>query len=176
MWRCTGHEAPERFLPVCPQSESSGDDPMSVNAHRVRVGRAYDARVRGDGTRVLVDRLWPRGLTKQRADFDEWQKDVAPSTALRRWYGHDPALFDEFSTRYRAELAEPVRARVMSHLFAVARHGNLTLVTASKAVEISEAAVLVSILNGGSQPGTVANDGSQRPGSAAAATGEREVS
>lgn len=149
---------------------------MSVRAHRVRVGRAYDARVRGSGTRVLVDRLWPRGLSKQRADFDEWQKNVAPSTGLRQWYGHDPDLFDEFSTRYRAELEDPVRARVMSHLFAVARHGNLTLVTASKSVEISEAAVLVAILNGGSQPGARANDASQKPGFAATATGEREVS
>ncbi|MDY7544564.1 MULTISPECIES: DUF488 domain-containing protein [unclassified Cryobacterium] len=120
---------------------------MSVVAHRVRISRAYDARVRGDGTRVLVDRLWPRGLSKQRANFDEWQKAVAPSTALRQWYGHDPKLFAEFSARYRSELAYPVQAKVLSHLFAVARHGNLTVLTASKSVEISEAAVLVAILN-----------------------------
>jgi uncharacterized protein YeaO (DUF488 family) len=114
--------------------------------HHVRIARAYDPRVRGDGTRVLVDRLWPRGLSKQNADFDEWQKDVAPSNVLRQWYGHDPDLFDDFSARYRAELEDPVRARIVSHLAAIARHGNLTLVTASKAADISEAAVLVGIL------------------------------
>lgn len=146
---------------------------MSVRAHRVRVGRAYDPRVRGDGTRVLVDRLWPRGLTKQRADFDEWQKDVAPSTALRKWYGHDPDLFDEFSARYRAELADPVRARIMSHLFAVARHGNLTVVTASKAFEISEAAVLVAVLVAEVPP---AVNRSHAPVAARAAADDREVS
>ena len=147
---------------------------MSVSEHHVRIGGAYDSRARGDGTRVLVDRLWPRGLSKERADFDEWQKDVAPSTGLRQWYGHDPDLFDEFSARYRAELEDPAQARIMVHLFAVARHGNLTMITASKAVEISEAAVLASILNGETQYGTVANDGSHKP-HLAAATGDRGV-
>nr|WP_201799368.1 DUF488 family protein [Subtercola vilae] len=112
----------------------------------MRVGRAYDARVRGDGVRVLVDRLWPRGLSKGAADFDEWQKAVAPSTALRQWYGHDPVLFEEFSARYRVELEDPDRARILSHLRALARHGNVTVLTASKAADISEAAVLVGIL------------------------------
>ncbi|MEA9985963.1 DUF488 domain-containing protein [Subtercola sp. RTI3] len=147
---------------------------MSVSAHRVRIGRAYDSRVRGDGIRVLVDRLWPRGLSKERADFDEWQKDVAPSPVLRQWYGHDPDLFDEFSARYRAELEDPVRARILVHLFAVARHGNLTMITASKAAEISEAAVLVSILNGESRSATAANDRSHTP-DLAAATNEQKV-
>ena len=148
---------------------------MSVSMHRVRTVRAYDLRVRGDGTRVLVDRLWPRGLSKQRADFDEWQKDVAPSTGLRKWYGHKPELFDEFSARYRAELEDPVRVSILSHLFAVARHGNLTLVTASKAVEISEAAVLVSILTAQSLPAASANNRSHRPDLAAKATDDKEV-
>ena len=147
---------------------------MSVSEHHVRIGRAYDSRVRGDGTRVLVDRLWPRGSSRERADFDEWQKDVAPSTGLRQWYGHDPDLFDEFSARYRAELEDSVQARIMVHLFAVARHGNLTMITASKALEISEAAVLVSILNGETQYGTVANDRSHKP-HLAAATGDQGV-
>ena len=145
---------------------------MSLGDRSLRVGRAYDARVRGDGVRVLVDRLWPRGLSKQRADFDEWQRDVAPSTGLRQWYGHDPELFDEFSARYRVELADRVKSRIMSHLFAVARHGNLTVVTASKAVEISEAAVLVSILNGETLP---ADDSSQGPAVKAPAPPDREV-
>jgi uncharacterized protein YeaO (DUF488 family) len=115
--------------------------------HHIRVGRAYDERARGDGTRVLVDRLWPRGLSKDRADFDEWQKGIAPTTALRKWYGHDPDLFTEFVVRYRKELQDPTRAEILTHLAALARHGNLTVVTASKAVEISEAAVLVHLLS-----------------------------
>ncbi|MGZ4694395.1 MAG: DUF488 domain-containing protein, partial [Acidimicrobiales bacterium] len=73
----------------------------------VRVGRVYDERTRADGLRVLVDRLWPRGLTKATADLDDWCREVAPSTALRRWYAHDPERFDEFGRRYRAEMDEP---------------------------------------------------------------------
>ncbi|MDI1290565.1 MAG: DUF488 family protein, partial [bacterium] len=60
-----------------------------ASAHTVKVGRVYDERVRGDGSRVLVDRIWPRGLSKAKADLDDWCKEVAPSTALRTWYGHD---------------------------------------------------------------------------------------
>ncbi len=63
----------------------------------MRVGRVYDEAVPGDGARVLVDRIWPRGLSKERAALDEWCKQVAPSTALRKWYGHDPSLFEEFA-------------------------------------------------------------------------------
>jgi uncharacterized protein YeaO (DUF488 family) len=72
---------------------------MMTEKHPVKVGRAYDERVRGDGARVLVDRIWPRGLSKEKADFDEWCKEVAPSTELRKWYGHDPKLFAEFTRR-----------------------------------------------------------------------------
>ena len=78
---------------------------------RVRVGRVYDERTAQDGTRVLVDRLWPRGLTKKRADLDEWCKQIAPSSALRRWYGHDPERFIEFARRYGVELDDPSRDR-----------------------------------------------------------------
>ncbi len=78
--------------------------------HQVRIGRVYEARTGEDGTRVLVDRLWPRGLTKDRADLDEWCKQIAPSADLRRWYGHDPDRFAEFARRYRAELDHPARA------------------------------------------------------------------
>lgn len=117
-----------------------------ASAHRVTVGRAYDERERGDGTRVLVDRIWPRGLSKDEADFDEWCKEIAPSTELRKWYGHDPERFDEFTTRYREELKEPERAEVLEHLRALARNGNLTLITASKASDISQAAVLAEVI------------------------------
>ena len=114
--------------------------------HEVRVRRAYDEPSPEDGTRVLVDRIWPRGLSKAKAHFDEWCKTVAPSIALRKSYGHDPARFEEFSRRYRAELAEPERAEALQHLRDLAEHGNLTLITATRQADISEAAVLASLL------------------------------
>ncbi|MEO7979987.1 MAG: DUF488 family protein [Sporichthyaceae bacterium] len=117
-----------------------------ANKHEVKVGRAYDARARGDGARVLVDRIWPRGLSKEKADLDEWCKLVAPSTALRKWYSHDPELFEEFRGRYRAELDEPGRAEALQHLRDLAKRRNLTLLTATKQADISEAAVLADLL------------------------------
>lgn len=112
----------------------------------VQVRRIYDPATPGDGTRVLVDRIWPRGMSKARAHLDEWCKQVAPSTELRKWYGHDPKLFDEFVRCYRDELAESVRADALAHLHDLAEKQTLTLLTASKAVDISEAAVLAHLL------------------------------
>jgi uncharacterized protein YeaO (DUF488 family) len=83
---------------------------------KVQVRRAYEDPAQGDGTRVLVDRIWPRGLTKARAALDEWCKEIAPSTELRKWYGHDPERFEEFGRRYQAELADPERAGALAHL------------------------------------------------------------
>jgi uncharacterized protein YeaO (DUF488 family) len=114
----------------------------------VRIRRAYDAPESADGTRVLVDRLWPRGLAKAKADIDEWCKNIAPSTELRKWYGHDPARFDEFSRRYRAELTEPQPAEAVAHLRALAKSKPLTLLTATREADISEAAVLAEVLRG----------------------------
>ena len=119
-----------------------------ASKHEVRVRRAYDEPVRDDGARVLVDRIWPRGLSKERADFDEWCKAVAPSTTLRKWYGHDPERFEEFGRRYRAELEEPERAAALRHLRDLATHGTLTLITATKHADISEAVVLADLLRG----------------------------
>jgi uncharacterized protein YeaO (DUF488 family) len=119
-----------------------------MSRQRVRVRRAYDEPQRGDGARVLVDRLWPRGLSRERADLDEWCKDVAPSPELRKWYAHDPERFAEFRRRYRAELRTPARAEALDHLRALARRRNLTLLTATKAADISEAAVLAELLDG----------------------------
>lgn len=113
---------------------------------RVRVGRVYDPRTAQDGARVLVDRLWPRGLTKARADLDEWCKQIAPSTELRTWYGHDPERFDEFARRYRSELGEPGRAESLRHLRDLARQQALTLLTATRDADISEATVLAALL------------------------------
>jgi uncharacterized protein YeaO (DUF488 family) len=113
----------------------------------VRIGRVYDEPADDDGFRVLVDRIWPRGMTKARAALDEWCKDVGPSGELRKWYGHDPAKFEEFTRLYRAELEQGERARALQHLRDLAADRRLILLTASKAVDISEAAVLATILN-----------------------------
>ena len=112
----------------------------------VRVRRVYDDADDQDGLRVLVDRRWPRGVTKARADLDEWCKEVAPSTALRKWYGHDPVSFEEFTRRYQAELEEPERAAALQHLRALADGHRLTLLTATKHPDISQAAVLADLL------------------------------
>jgi uncharacterized protein YeaO (DUF488 family) len=116
------------------------------NSSKVQVRRVYDDPAPGDGSRVLVDRIWPRGMTKERASLDEWCKQIAPSTELRQWYGHDPERFAEFTRRYGEELAEPERAEALGHLRALAETGTVTLLTASKAVDISEAAVLAGLL------------------------------
>jgi uncharacterized protein YeaO (DUF488 family) len=118
-----------------------------ARATLVQVRRVYDAPEPEDGQRVLVDRLWPRGVSKERAHLDEWCREVAPSTELRKWYGHDPARYDEFVRRYREELQEPERADLVHHLHELAGRGNLTLLTAAKRSDISEATVLADLLS-----------------------------
>lgn len=112
----------------------------------VRMARVYEEPAQDDGLRILVDRIWPRGLSKERAHLDEWCREIAPSTELRKWYGHDPARFSEFAQRYRLELAEPDRAQQLVQLRRLASSQTLTLLTASKAIEISQAAVLIAVL------------------------------
>ena len=116
-------------------------------AHRVQVRRVYDPPLPDDGQRVLVDRLWPRGVSKERAHLDEWCKGVAPSTELREWYGHDPDRYEEFARRYRVELGQPEPAAALAQLRKLAASGPLTLLTAAKRSDISEAAVLANLLN-----------------------------
>ncbi len=113
---------------------------------RVQVRRVYEEPEPEDGTRVLVDRIWPRGLTRAKAALDEWCKDVAPSGELRRWYGHDPGRFEEFGRRYRVELQGPRQAEALSHLRGLAKDRRLTLLTGTRQPEISEAAVLAALL------------------------------
>jgi uncharacterized protein YeaO (DUF488 family) len=113
---------------------------------RIRVRRAYEPPSPDDGARVLVDRIWPRGLRKDAARLDEWAKDVAPSTELRKWYGHDPAKFDEFRRRYTEELSGSAQRKELGKLRALAAAGPVTLLTATRDVEISQAAVLAQIL------------------------------
>jgi uncharacterized protein YeaO (DUF488 family) len=112
----------------------------------VRVGRVYDPPTAQDGTRVLVDRLWPRGLKRDAAALDEWRREIAPSNQLRAWYGHDPDRWAEFAARYRTELDDPQRAVALAHLADLARAQTVTLLTASKAVEISDATVIAQML------------------------------
>lgn len=125
---------------------------MTKSTRDVQVRRVYDPAEDQDGTRVLVDRLWPRGIKKVDAHLDEWSKDVGPSADLRRWYGHEPAKFEEFSRRYLAELDDPARAAALDHLRELADGQRLTLLTATKNAEISEAAVLATILRGSARP------------------------
>ena len=113
---------------------------------QIRVRRAYEPPSPDDGARVLVDRIWPRGLRKDAARLDEWAKDVAPSTELRKWYGHDPAKFDEFRRRYLDELSGSAQRAELGKLGALAATRPVTLLTATRAVDISEAAVLAQIL------------------------------
>ena len=123
-----------------------GDDgPMQ----QVRARRVYEQAEPSDGRRVLVDRLWPRGLSKEKAHLDEWLKAVAPSDELRRWYGHQPAKFAEFKRRYQTELTEPEQAEALGHLRDEARSGPVTLLTATKDLEHSEAEFLVQLLRSG---------------------------
>ncbi len=114
----------------------------------VQVRRIYEEAKDDDGARVLVDRIWPRGVSKEKAELDEWCKDISPSTELRKWYDHDPEKFDEFARRYRQELKEPGRNDALEHLKGMAKDQRLTLLTATKAADISEAAVLATILGG----------------------------
>lgn len=109
--------------------------------------RVYEDPRPEDGRRILVDRLWPRGLRKDSAGIDEWCKEIAPSADLRTWYGHDPDRYLEFVRRYRTELDEPDRAGALEHLRAIAASETVTLLTATKSVEISHANVLAVVIS-----------------------------
>jgi len=108
--------------------------------------RIYDEPRDDDGRRVLVDRVWPRGVRRDAGRFDEWLRDIAPSTELRKWYGHDPDRFDEFRRRFLEELDDQAHATAKQRLSEMAHGGHLTLLTASKDLERSEAAVLAEWL------------------------------
>ncbi len=114
----------------------------------VKIKRVYDPVSADDGKRVLIDRLWPRGIKKEKAHVDEWMKEIAPSTGLRIWFSHDPAKWQEFRKRYRKELED--HAALLEKLRAEAKKGTVTLVFASKDVEHVNAVVLKELLE---QPG-----------------------
>lgn len=110
----------------------------------VRLKRAYEPAEPSDGYRVLVDRLWPRGVTREEARLDAWARDLAPSPELRRWFGHDPAKFDEFRRRYRDELAH--RPEQLEALRRRAREGTVTLVYGARDPDHNAAVVLAELL------------------------------
>ena len=115
----------------------------------VRVARVYDAAEPGDGARILVDGLWPRGLSKQAAGLDVWCRQIAPSTELRTWYAHDPARLTS-SQRGTVRTQEPERAVALDSLRERSSRQVVTLLTATKAIEIGHAVVLANVLCGDS--------------------------
>jgi len=112
----------------------------------VSIKRAYEPTAKTDGVRVLVDRLWPRGVTKSKANIDLWVKELAPSTELRKWFGHDPEKWSEFQKKYRAELKGNL---ALSEIRALSRQENVTLVYAAKDELHSHALVLKQVLDRG---------------------------
>jgi len=117
-----------------------------ISAARIRLRRAYQSPSRGDGTRILVDRLWPRGVRKSEAAIDRWTKTIAPTGALRTWFAHDPARWQEFRRRYAAELRG--HSDEIAELRAMARRGPITLVFAAHDEAHNNAVVLRSVLLG----------------------------
>ncbi len=110
----------------------------------IRIKRIYDPASPGDGRRILIDRLWPRGLKKEEARFDEWLKDLAPSDELRKWFSHDPAKWSEFQKRYRSELRG--KAELLERLRTEARKGTVTLLYSARDEEHNNAVVLKELL------------------------------
>jgi uncharacterized protein YeaO (DUF488 family) len=134
-----------------------------VTAKRVNVKRVYEEPARTDGTRVLVDRLWPRGLSKARAAVDKWLRDLAPSDALRKWFHARPDAWTMFRKRYLKELARPESAEALSELYRLAnQRKKLTLLFAPRNEEQNNATVLKDLLEGMRKPPTGTGPGGVR--------------
>ncbi len=118
----------------------------SIQSKNVRLKRAYEPASPSDGTRVLIDRLWPRGVKKEDAKIDEWLKEIAPSTELRKWFAHDPARWREFRRRYQSEVRQ--YPEQLAHLRALARQGIMTLVFSAHDEEHNDAVVLRDLILG----------------------------
>ena len=123
---------------------------MAKQKLQIALKRVYDEPEPSDGTRVLVERLWPRGLSKERMRVDVWLKEIAPSNELRKWFGHEPEKFAEFRRRYEAELASESGQEALAKLRDMARRGPVTLVFAAHDVEHNNAVVLRDLLLAGS--------------------------
>jgi len=117
-----------------------------VSAGNVKLKRAYEPPTADDGTRILIDRLWPRGVTKERAAIDQWMKDISPSTELRKWFGHDPARWDEFRRRYAKEVHQ--HAELLDQLRLLAREGPITLVYSARDEKHNDAIELRELILG----------------------------
>jgi len=117
-----------------------------IPAGNIRLKRAYESPAASDGTRILVDRLWPRGVKKENAAIDQWCKALAPSTGLRKWFGHDPARWQEFQRRYAAEMRK--QPEQLAKLRLQARRGPITLVFSARDEEHNDAVVLRQVLLG----------------------------
>ncbi len=114
----------------------------------IRIKRVYDPPARDDGERILVDRLWPRGVSREQARIATWIKDIGPGTELRKWFGHDPSRWDEFRKRYLRELEEPGKQAVLRELADKSRHGIVTLVFGAKDELHNNAMVLKQAVDG----------------------------
>ena len=114
----------------------------------LKIKRAYERKEAGDGERILIDRLWPRGVSKDEAGLDAWRKELAPSTALRQWFGHDPKKWEEFKKRYRKELAAPESKRLLEEIARSAERRNVTLIYGAKDTEHSDVQVLQELIAG----------------------------
>ena len=125
-------------------SRSARPSRPKQRASSIAIKRAYDKPSAKDGVRILIDRLWPRGLSKAKLKIDAWPRELTPSTDLRKWYGHEPARFAEFRRRYRAELAE--HAKELDALRTMVKGRSATLITATREVDLSHAAVMRGIL------------------------------
>jgi uncharacterized protein YeaO (DUF488 family) len=115
-----------------------------IAAANVKLKRAYEAPAAEDGIRILIDRLWPRGISKKKAALDQWMQDIAPSAELRRWFGHDPARWDEFRRRYAEEVHQ--NAELLDRLRSLARQGPVTLVYSAHDEVHNDAVVLRNLL------------------------------
>ena len=116
----------------------------STMARMVKIKRVYDAESPGDGKRILIDRLWPRGIKKESIRIDEWLKEIAPSNELRKWFAHDPAKWEEFRNRYYRELSE--KALMIEALRRQAKQGTLTLLFSAKDAEHNNAVALQELI------------------------------
>ncbi len=143
-WQDLDAHQPPHGLPAGIRSPAPGG---AREVAPISIARVYDVGEAGQGNRVLIDRLWPRGIAKDDAPFDEWLKDVAPSTGLRKWYAHDPDRFDEFSRRYRDELDTNPAKDALAALRAQADTRGVVLVTATRDIDHSAAQVLHQILS-----------------------------